>query len=97
MLRSQKPNDPNPEWEAVAAAVTRAQARGRGNPKPLKVREVTSKMALDKEELVRLQEEKSPLQKFKEMKRTETRKEYRIQDFVRKTWRNLVMGTSEKR
>ena len=62
----------------MAAAVTRAQARERGNPKPLKVKEVTSKMAVDKEELVRLQEEDSTLQKFKETKGTETRKGYRI-------------------
>ena len=62
----------------MAAAVTRAQARERGNPKPLKVKEVTSKMALDKEELVRLQEEDSTLQKFKEAKGTETSKSYRV-------------------
>ena len=47
---ARKLNDPNPEWGVVAAAVTRAQARERGNPKPLKV---TSKMVVDKEELVK--------------------------------------------
>ena len=50
---ARKPNDPNPEWGVVAAAVTRAQARECGNPKPLKVKEVTSKMVVDKE-LVKL-------------------------------------------
>ena len=44
---ARKPNDPNPKWVVVAAAVTRKQARERGNPKPLKVKEVTSKMAVD--------------------------------------------------
>ena len=64
---ARKPNDPNPEWGVVAAAVTRAQAREYGNSKPLKVKEVTSKMAVDrlKEELVRLKEENSTLQKLK--------------------------------
>ena len=42
-----KPNHPNPEWAVVAAAVTRAKARERDNPKPLKVKEMTSKMAVD--------------------------------------------------
>ena len=35
-------------------------------------------MAADKEELVKLQEEDSTLQKFKETKKTETRKGYRF-------------------
>ena len=75
---ARKPNDLNPEWGVVAAAVTRAQARERGKSKPLKVKKVTSRMAVDKEELVRLQEEDSTLQKFKETKETVTIKGYRI-------------------
>ena len=67
---ARKPNDPNPEWGVVAAEVTKAQARERENPKPLKVNEMTSKMSVDKEELVTLQEEDSKLQKFKEIKET---------------------------
>ena len=63
-------NDPNPEWKVVASAVTRVQGMERGNPEPLKVKEMTSKMAADKEELVRLHEEESTLQKFKESKGT---------------------------
>ena len=39
---ARKPNDPNPEWGIVAAIVTRAQARERGNPKPLRMKEDTS-------------------------------------------------------
>ena len=75
---ARKPNDPNPEWGVVTAAVTRAQARNVENPKQLKVKEATSKMAVDKEELVRLQKEDSMLQNFKGTKGTETRKGYRI-------------------
>ena len=38
---ARKPNGPNPKWGVMAPAVTRAQARERGNPKPLKVKEMT--------------------------------------------------------
>ena len=75
---ARKPNDPNPDWEVVAAMVTSAQAQGLGSPKPLKVKEIMSKMAVDKEELVRLQEENSTLKKLKEVEGTETRKGYMI-------------------
>ena len=75
---ARRPNDPNPEWEVVAAAVTRTQARELGNPKSLKLMEMTSKMVVDKDELIRLHEEDSTLQKFKETKGTDTRKGYRI-------------------
>ena len=50
---ARKPIVPNPEWGVVAAAVTRAQARECGNPKLLKMKEMTSKMVVDKEVLVR--------------------------------------------
>ena len=56
----------------MAAAVTRAEARKRGNSKPPKVKEMTLKIAVDKEKLVRLQED-SMLKKFKAK-----RKRYRI-------------------
>ena len=48
--RARKPNDPNPKWGVVVVAVTREQSQECENPKPLKVKEVTSKMAADKEE-----------------------------------------------
>ena len=66
----------------MAAAVTRAQARERGNPKLLKMIEMTSKLAVDKEELVRLLEKDTMLQKFKEAKATETRKGYKSTGYV---------------
>ena len=76
---AREPNDANPNWGLVAAAVIRAQARERGNPKPLKVKAKATKVAVDKE-LVRLQEKESTLQKFEDAKGTETRK--RKQDFL---------------
>ena len=44
-----KPNEPNSEWEVAVAAVTRTQAHGREDLKPLEVKEKTSIMAVDKE------------------------------------------------
>ena len=43
-----KRNDPNLERAVVAATITKAQVRKRGNSKPLKVKEMTSEMAIDK-------------------------------------------------
>ena len=54
---AKKPNDPNPEW-VVASAVTKAQVWECGNSKPLTVKEMASKMAVYKEELVRLQKKR---------------------------------------
>ena len=63
----------------MAAAGTRAQARDdRGNRKPPKVKGMILKMVVNKEELIRLQEEGTTLPRFKEVKETWTRKEYVI-------------------
>ena len=59
---ARKLNDPDQEWSVVAAAVTRAQSRKRGDPRPLKVKKMTSRMTVDKEELIRLQDENSTQQ-----------------------------------
>ena len=56
----------------------RSASAERRNSKPVKEEEVMSKIPVHKEKLVRLQEEDSFLQKFKEAKGTETRKGYRI-------------------
>ena len=40
---SRKPNDPNLEWGPVAAQVNRMQTRYRGDPKQLKIKEMTLK------------------------------------------------------
>ena len=66
--------DPNPEWGVVMTAVaTRAQARSGKDAKPLKMKEVTDKMSINKKDLIKLPEEDPTLQKFKQLKGTETR------------------------
>ena len=59
----------------MAAAVTRAQARKHENPKLLK--EMTAKIAMEKEELVRLQKKDSTMQKFKKQKKQRQERVYR--------------------
>ena len=51
-------------------------------------------MAVDKEELIKLQEEDSTLQKLKEAKKNRNKKG--IQDFLRKNVKFLVPDTSAK-
>ena len=75
---AREPSDPNPEWGVVAAVVTRAQARKSKETKPLKVNDVTAKIAVNKADLIKLQEEDSTLQKFKDLKDAETRKGYLV-------------------
>ena len=62
----------------MAATVTKAQARKRGNSNSQKIKEVMSKMSVDKKELFKLQEKDFAFQKFKETKETETGKGYTI-------------------
>ena len=70
MLREHESRMIQIQWGVVTDAVIRAQAQERRNPKPLKVKEMTSKVAVDKEGLFRLKD--STLQKFKEAKGTKT-------------------------
>ena len=58
----------------VAATILRALASKHGNLKPLNVYEMMSRMAVDKEELIRVQEEYSTLQKLKRGKRNRNKK-----------------------
>ena len=60
----------------MTAVATRAQARSGKNSKPLKMKEVTDKMSINKNDLIKMQEEDSTLQKLKQLKGTETRKGY---------------------
>ena len=55
---------------------TRAQKRSGKDPKPLKMKEVTDKMSINKKDLIKMQEEDPTLQKLKQLKGTETRKGY---------------------
>ena len=62
--------------EVVTAVATRAQARSGKDPKPLKMKEVTDKMSINKKDLIKMQEEDPTLQKLKKLQGTETRKGY---------------------
>ena len=76
MPGARKSDDPNLEWGVVTAVATRAQARSGKDPKPLKMKEVTDKMSINKKDLIKMQEEDLTLQKLKQLKGTETRKGY---------------------
>ena len=73
---ARRSDDPNPEWGVLTAVATRAQARNGEDPKPLKIKEVTDKMSINKNDLIKMQEENPTLQKLKQLKGTETRKGY---------------------
>ena len=71
-------NDPDPNWGIVAAAITWAQAQQEGTLKPLKVKEVTFRHSLTKEELCRTQNEDEDLKPFAEKKEAVKRGEYEV-------------------
>ena len=71
---ARRSHDPNPEWGVVTAVATRAQAQSGKDPKPLKMKEVTDKMSINKKDFIKIQEEDPTLQKLKQLKGTETRK-----------------------
>ena len=73
---ARRSDDPNPDWGVVMAMTTRAQDWSGKDPKPLKMNEVTNKMSINKKDLIKIQEEDPTLQKIKQLKGTETRKEY---------------------
>ena len=61
----------------MTAVATRAQARSDKDPKPLKMKEVTDKMSINNKDLIEMQvEDRTSLQKLKQLKGTETRKGY---------------------
>ena len=62
---ARRSDDPNAEWGVVTAVATRAQARSGKDPKPLKMKEVTDKMSINKKDLIKMQEEDPTLQKLK--------------------------------
>ena len=71
---ARRSDDPNSEWGVVTAVATKAQARSGKDPKPLKMKEVTDKMLINKKDLIKMQEEDPTLQTLKRLKGTETRK-----------------------
>ena len=76
---ARNPNDPDPNWGIVAATIiTRAQAQQEGILKLLKVKEVTSRYSITKEELCRMQNENEELIPFAEKKEAVKRGEYEV-------------------
>ena len=61
---ARRSDDPNSEWGVVTTVATRAQARSGKDPKPLKMKEVTDKMSINKKDLIKMQEEDPTLQKL---------------------------------
>ena len=72
---ARRSDNPNPEWGVVTAEATRAQARSGKDPKPLKMKEVTDKMSINKKDIIKMREEDPTLQKLKQLKGTETRRD----------------------
>ena len=73
---ARRSDNPNPEWGVVTAVATRAQARNGKDPKPLKTKDVTDKMSINKKDLIKMQEEDPTFLKLKQLKGTEIRKGY---------------------
>ena len=76
MPGARRSDDPNPEWGVVTAVATRAQAWSGKDPKSLKMKEVTYKMSINKEDFIKMLQDDPTLQKLKQLKGTETRKGY---------------------
>ena len=51
---AKRSDDPNTEWGVVTVVATRAQVRSGKDPKPLKMKEVTDKMSINKEDLCKV-------------------------------------------
>ena len=50
--RAKKPNNPNPEWGVLTVPATREHEGDREDPKSIKVKKMTSKLAVNKEDLI---------------------------------------------
>ena len=57
---ARRSDDPNLECGVVTAVATRAKARRGKDPKPLNMKEVTDKMSINKNNLIKMQEEDPP-------------------------------------
>ena len=65
---ARNPDDPVPGVETCAAAVTRAQVRKDATIKPLAAKDVTAQTSVTKDELAKLQQEDTTLQKYVNLK-----------------------------
>ena len=64
--------------ETCAAAVTRAQARKDATSKPLVAKDVTAQTFITKDELAKLQQEDTTLEKFVDLKDAVRKGDYEI-------------------
>ena len=72
------PDDPVPDVETYAAAVTRAQARKAATIKPLAAKDVTAQISVTKDELAKLQQENTTLEKYVALKNIVRKGDYEI-------------------
>ena len=75
---ARKPDDPVPGVETCAAAVTRAPARKYATIKPLAARDVTAQTSVTKDELAKLQQEDTTLEKYVNLKDAVRKRDYKI-------------------
>ena len=66
---TRNPDDPVPDVEACAAAITRAQARKDATIKPLVTKDVTAQISITKDDLAKLQQEDTSLEKYVDLKK----------------------------
>ena len=78
------PDDPVPDVEICAAAVTRAQARKDITVKPLVAKDVTAQTSVSKDELAKLQQEDTTLEKYVDLKDAVRKENYDIKYKKRK-------------
>ena len=78
------PDDPDETWCVKAAAITRSQARMSTETKPLKVAEIKDQLAISKNRLIQLQEEKLFLSKYMKKEALLTRNGTEISHMKRK-------------
>ena len=96
---ARNPDDPVPDVETCAAAVTRAQARKDATIKPLVARDVTAQTSVTKNELAKLQQEDTAPEKYVDLKDAVRKGDYEIkyeksEDILYKV-RNRVDGLGE--
>ena len=65
---ARRPEDPDPDWHEACAVMTRAQAKKQGKFTPLKVLDGTKSATIDKDQLVKMQQEDRTLDRFLDLK-----------------------------
>ena len=75
---ARNPDDPDPDVEMCAAAVTRAQARMDITVKPLFTKDVTAQTSITKNELAKLQQKDNTLEKYADLEGAVRNGDYEI-------------------